>query len=87
MQSTPESYAQDLREWGRQTIWWTFIMLLTAVLPIAMILKGIPEDMQAWQTGMAAWAAASLTLAIYTAKKARDAFRMAREHEAKSKRL
>lgn len=49
--------------------------------------KGIPEDMQAWQTGMAAWAAASLTLAIYTANKARDAFRMAREHEAKKKPL
>lgn len=42
MQSTPESYAQDLREWGRQTIWWTFIMLLTAVLPIAMILTSSP---------------------------------------------
>lgn len=87
MQSTPESYAHDLREWGKQTIWWTFIMLLTAVIPVAIIAKGIPDEMQEWQAGLSAWAAISITLAIYTAKKARDAFRMAREHEDKETAL
>ncbi len=85
MQSTPETYAADLRKWARGSLSWAGLMALNAILPVAMLIHGIPDEDA--HTGMAALTAIAITGTCYCIRSALRAFRMAREHEAKNKAL
>lgn len=58
---------------------------MNAVIPVAVLAQGVPEEADGFATGLALLAAVAVTMTLYCLRSAYRAYRLADAHEQSSK--